>query len=126
MKKNNLLIAIFTVLLMLTSCSDSNDTPQNELPIGRGTQLTLPADDAIWTYYSLEEGRKIGTSAFGNNDEDNQWKQRTDWDIAVCGDLLKTNGGTSGSGNGALQIVSGDYSTLTEAPKEGYIPDDFQ
>ena len=54
----------------------------------------------------------MGTSAFGDSSADSEWRQRTDWDIAVCGDLIRTNSGMSGTGNGGIQVVPDDYNQL--------------
>ena len=37
---------------------------------------------------------------------DAAWAHRDDWDIAVCDSLIRTNGGTSGMGQGALSSES--------------------
>ena len=52
-----------------------------------------------------------------NKEQDAQWASRKDWDIAICGDYIKTNGGTSGNGFAGAQInTTSTYDALTEAP----------
>lgn len=77
-----------------------------------------------WTYFRFETGEVVGQSTFGSSAEDSLWASRSDWDFAIAGDYLKTNGGTSGNGLGAVQrITTGDYSSLTQAPASGYTVD---
>ena len=87
---------------------------------------TVTSDNGHWTYYSIEEGKTVGTSVFGDSIADREWAARKDWDIAISGDLLRTNGGASGSGEGAIQMVSGDYDALNDAPKAGYVKDVYE
>ena len=80
--------------------------------------------DDQWVYISLETGRKIGTSPLGDAAQDATWKARTDWDIALCGELIRTNGGTSGDGQGAVQRVQNkSFNALDEAPADSYTTD---
>lgn len=59
-----------------------------------------------WTYISLESGEVVGTSSLGDEGADAVWAHRDDWDIAVCDSLVRTNGGASGMGQGALSSES--------------------
>ncbi len=82
-------------------------------------------EDGKWTYFSVESGEVVGTSAFLAEEEDALWAKRSDWDFAICGDYLKTNGGTSGEGAGAIQRDAiHNFMTLKEAPDEGYLTDE--
>ena len=97
---------------------------------GEGTpnlrgELTLSGlDGEHWTYFSFESGETVGQSDFGDKEQDAAWAGRTDWDLAVCGEYLKTNSGASGSGRGgALRERRQRFESLTEAPSEGYLTD---
>lgn len=80
--------------------------------------------DNRWTYFSFRDGKVVGQSTFGSDSEDRDWAGRTDWDIAICGEFLRTNSGTSGEGNGGIQKNAiTDFNGLTEAPSEGYVID---
>ena len=73
---------------------------------------------------SLETGSKVGESPLGDAAQDAAWKARTDWDIALCGELIRTNGGTSGNGQGAVQRVQNkSFNALDQAPADGYTTD---
>ena len=91
-------------------------------------EVSFALSETEWTYFSFETGGVVGTSVFGNLDQDAAWAERTDWDIAFCGDYIRTNSGASGAGLGGIQRNTTDnFFSLTEAPEEGYIidTDDF-
>ena len=117
---------LLVATLLPASCDENHDVSPADSPVGKQGELALPVDDAHWTYYSLEQGKIVGTSLFGDGNEDARWKQRTDWDIAVCGDLLRTNSGSSGMGEGGLQVLDRAFPSVEEAPRSGYTVDDFQ
>lgn len=97
--------------LTLVSCSSDEDT----LEVGQDSYLDLSGvDDQTWTYFSLSNGTVVGTSAFGSANGDEEWKKRTDWDMAICGKYVRTNSGTSGNGQGGLMKVEGvSYEAIT-------------
>ncbi len=81
-------------------------------------------EEGRWVYFSVRDGSTVGSSTFLSESEDAEWAERRDWDFAICGDLLKTNGGTSGKGAGGILRDSGhNFQTLTEAPADGYLTD---
>ena len=87
-------------------------------------EVTFAISDTEWTYFCFETGAVVGTSEFGDKDQDAEWAVRTDWDIAFCGDYIRTNSGDSGAGKGGIQRNTTDnFYSLTEAPAEGYITD---
>ncbi len=94
-----------------------------ELPPISG-EVTFELSDTLWTYFSFESGAVVGTSRFGDEAQDEAWRVRLDWDIAFCGDLVRTNSGTSGIGQGGiLRERTSNFYNLTEAPAEGYETD---
>lgn len=122
----HIIFSLLTVLALLASCSDGADNSASGQAVGKSGEMNVTANDAVWTYYSIEQNKVMGTSVFGDSTADSQWKQRTDWDIAICGDLIRTNSGTSGTGNGGLQVVPQAYNELKNAPQSGYITDHFE
>lgn len=110
-----------TLLLLLVACNNGADVKQPSQVIE--TTISGLSEDK-WTYFSFEKGEAIGQSDFLDDDADAAWALRTDWDFAICGDYLKTNGGTSGSGQGGIfKDESNNFYNITEAPTEGYILD---
>ena len=91
-------------------------------------ELTLQGlSDEMWTYFSFERGEVVGQSRFADEDEDAAWAARDDWDLALCGEYLKTNGGTSGEGAGGIRRDrEHTFLSLEEAPAEGYVLDEYQ
>lgn len=128
MRKASILLSIISLAALASACS--GDSPGGDPDrIGKGKETVaapLQNSDGTWTYYSLEQNRQVGTSAFGDSIADGQWAARTDWDIAVCGDLLRTNGGASGSGQGGIIESDDDYSAITSAPASGYAEDVYE
>ncbi len=127
MKANNIfLFAILSLMLLVSACS--SDSPESGgVKKGKENVATpIANDNSKWTYYSLENNKLVGTSNFSDSIADKQWAARDDWDIAVCGDLIRTNGGDSGAGQGGIQEASEDYSTLKKAPESGYATDAYE
>ena len=87
-----------------------SQTPQGDVPQIEGE---TPA-----------ESDASGETPNGDAAQDAAWKARTDWDIALCGELIRTNGGTSGNGQGAVQRVQNkSFNALDQAPADGYTTD---
>ena len=122
----HIIFSLLAALVLLASCSDGADNSASGQAVGKSGEMNVTANDGVWTYYSIEQNKVMGTSFFGDSTADSQWKQRTDWDIAICGDLIRTNSGTSGTGNGGLQVVPQGYNELENAPQSGYITDHFE
>lgn len=85
--------------------------------------VTYTVSDTCWTYLSLEAGRVVGTALLGDEQAEAEWRQRTDWDIALCGDLLRTNSGTSGNGEGGCLVLDEAFENVLTAPEDGYLLD---
>lgn len=112
--------------LWLGACSqDNSNTPGTPAEPARVESLTIEGlNDQTWVYVSLEQGKVVGSSPLGDEEQDAAWKARTDWDFALCGELIRTNGGTSGTGNGGIQSVTNkSFNALDEAPTDGYTVD---
>ncbi len=99
--------------VMSVSCSESDDNDDAQPAVD--TELTVSGISATkWTYISLENNAVVGTSDKDDADSDARWAKRVDWDIAICGDLLRSNSGTSGCGSGGLRRIDGkDYSGVS-------------
>ncbi len=112
--------------LWLGACSqDNSNTPDTPAEPARVENLTIEGlNDQTWVYVSLEQGKVVGSSPLGDEEQDAAWKARTDWDFALCGELIRTNSGTSGTGNGGIQSVTNkSFNALDEAPTDGYTVD---
>lgn len=108
-------------MILLLSC-DSRSEASSVIVVDDAVIEGL--SDSLWTYFSFSKGMVVGQSRFGSTEDDAAWFSRTDWDFAVCGDKLRTNGGESGKGFGGVQIDSTtNYLLLDIAPEDGYIID---
>lgn len=80
----------------------------------------------LWHFFSFDEGKVLGTCDARDSVEYDNWRKRTDWDLAFHRQNIKVNGGISGSGKGGImeypQTVF-DFDAVTEAPEEGYKTD---
>ena len=105
--------------MFFTSCSSDSDSGQIETH----EEKIISVETMRWTYYSLETGSVVGQSDFGDEEADEQWRVRKDWDIALCGELIRTNSGTSGVGEGGIIAIDEDYESVAIAPDTLYAID---
>ena len=124
MRKNLLYPLIFLMIgLSVGSCTDDSKG-KKEIPAEVNTLTIENVSDDHWLYFSFESGQVIGSSKLLDEAEDAAWAKRTDWDIAICGDLIRTNSGTSGNGEGGIQNISNrSFNAIEEAPVSGYQED---
>ena len=55
-----------------------------------------------WIYYNLRTGEIFNAYQVNSDIREEEQKTRTDWDLALCGNKLRTNSGTSGNGRGGV------------------------
>ena len=111
----------------LVKCAETACREMTGMKKGKENQAApISNSNEKWVYYSLEENKQVGVSNFGDSISDKKWSERTDWDIAICGDLIRTNSGASGIGQGGIQESAEDYSTLKQAPETGYSTDVYE
>lgn len=109
-KTDNLLFAALVAMSIgLTACSSNNggDSPSSNERVMR---VQLHPD--TWTYISLGNGTTVGTSNLGDTEADKSWHDRTDWDVALCNGAIRTNGGTSGKGQGAIMSTPQSFDNV--------------
>ena len=120
------IITIISAAILLAGCTEGTGGYTGTPPVSGEITVSGLSDDK-WTYFSFEKGETVGTSTFASDEEDAQWAERTDWDFAICGDYLKTNGGASGKGlGGLLRDTEHKFATLETAPESGYEEDIIQ
>lgn len=117
--------ALLVVVLSTSSCSDSND-PTPELIVstnfsnldadagtGRGSMGEVLGATGKFTFFSFKTGAIV----------DHADSASTKWDIAFRGTVIIVNSATSGPGTAQIQVMSGLYNDLLEAPVDGYKSD---
>ena len=118
--KRTIISLLAAATLILVSCTE------NHVPNVQAEFTINGLSEDHWTYFSFEKGSTVGSSSFMDKEEDAQWSKRTDWDIAICGDYLKTNSGTSAIGSGGiLKDETSNFMLLEEAPESGYLEDEI-
>ncbi|WP_221390384.1 HmuY family protein [Dyadobacter sp. NIV53] len=70
----------------------------------------LNANTKPYAYFSLETGKDVTA------DE----AKTTKWDLAFSKTTIAVNGGTSGPGQGAAQVLEQPFEMIKNAPKDGY------
>ncbi len=98
------------LMLLLAGCA-------TEDAVGRGVQdVSLTVDDVPnrWTYVSLSAH------------EDALWMMRTDWDVAFCNGMIRTNSGSSGKGKGGITWTPVDYDDIENLRAPSYQTDTRQ
>lgn len=117
MKK--LIYIAMAAMLLLTACNKDNDA--NGI-VSEGL-LTVPNVPGQWTYISLTEGRVVGSCALTDSAAQHQWARRSDWDLAICDGMIRTNGGDSGAGKGAAAVSPQSYEATDAAQPAAYATD---
>ena len=84
------------------------------------------SDYTQWHFFSFAEGGIIGSCDAMDSTANEDWRQRTDWDLAFHRQNIKSNGGISGVGQGGIMEYAQaefNFDAVLEAPEEGYITD---
>lgn len=125
MTRTFLLSTSLFLVLFLTACDDNPTSPDGGDAIVAERVTDLPADPFVGfvngrpvgtnlhTFYSLRENRIVERADSAT----------TEWDVAFRGSTILVNGGTSGPGQGAAQILETTFAEVTLAPETGYATD---
>ncbi len=113
---------LFATTLLGTSCE--KDEPKKKRP--EIFQHNIK-DHSKWYYYSFKTKQFVGT---GDTDpakgDDAKWAERTDWDIAFHRYDVRTNGGTSGKGQGGiLELKTTKYFSVKEVGNQPFTKDEI-
>lgn len=105
-------VLALSLALVFSSCDEDDSTPIIQLEATTVADLNS-VSTKNYTLFSFEENAIVA-----NTDS-----VSTKWDIGFRGTTIILNGGTSGPGNAAGQVVSGIFDELTTAPADGYAID---
>lgn len=121
MKKKNrvkyLLLCLFTTAIAACSGEHLSKTSLSE------GVMAIPHVRDQWTYFSLVRGAVMGQCGIRDTAAQRQWKQRTDWDIAICNGMLRTNSGASGIGQGGIHRTNAAYDAINDIVAPQYVID---
>lgn len=125
MRKKSILLHVIGVLLSFTffSCVKYEATSFDGkiLPRKSGYSTGVTND---WIYFNLRTGEMFNAEKVNQDIKEGEQKERTDWDIAFCGFVLRTNSGTSGIGKGgAIDLGYGGYENWTTVSQLPENPD---
>ncbi|WKN30255.1 HmuY family protein [Porifericola rhodea] len=105
---------LLSLLLAASACEEEDNDSNEPLTIETATDINGdPERSGNFTFYDLESGQ-ILTQADSNS---------TEWDLGFSTTTIITNGGSSGPGQGAAQIVNGLFDEVESAPASGYSTD---
>lgn len=126
MKSRITSLSMILVLALIVTACDSNSANDDTQDVVAARASDIPSDPIIglgpdgrpvganaYTFFSLRTGQ-IVTSADSAS---------TGWDLGFKGSTIIVNGGVSGPGNGAAQIVEGVFAEVMEAPENGWVQD---
>ena len=110
--------------LLMCACVDYDDIqPFNgkTLPRKSGYSTGVTND---WIYFNLRTGEMFNAYGVNRDIKEGEQINRTDWDLAFCGYVMRTNSGTSGIGQGgAADLGYGGYDNWTS---KSQLPDDLE
>lgn len=89
-----------------------NDLPADPIT-GFDPDTGQPIGADVFTFFSLRTGAIVPNADSAS----------TAWDLGFKGTTIVVNGGSSGPGEGAAQVVTGSFEEVVEAPAEGYATD---
>ncbi len=92
-------------------CRTRSDVPSDPI-IGIGSD-GRPVGANAFSFFSLRTGQIVASTDSAS----------TGWDLGFKGSTIIVNGGTSGPGNGAAQIVDDIFGDVMNAPENGWIQD---
>lgn len=117
MYKKIIVLLSFTVILFAGCSSDDASRSASD---AQNRTINLQTKQDQWTYISMSSGKVVGTCALGDSVAEKSWKNRTDWDIAVCNGIIRTNSGTSGIGKGGIVNSNLPYDETVNVPDAQY------
>ena len=114
----NILLALLLTSLAVVSCRDKDEKERDKITVK--SEITITLDPGKWVYYRMKDSTIVGKSDIGDALQDEEWRGRMDWDIALSESSIRSNSGASGKGKGgiatltdSLYDVSDEYSLMS-------------
>ncbi len=129
-------IAVLALGVAAAAC-DSMDATPDPVPLevqlaenveadpvlGRDPVTGAPSSFNRNSLYELEDGAVVVSSSEGDAATRRRDSSATVWDIGFKGTTIIFNGGSSGPGTAAAQIMTEAFASVLEAPEGGYMAD---
>lgn len=131
--RSTLSVLLTAIAALLMGCDPSGNG--SDAPLEVKTAVNIPADPTVFspdapptstgrfTLYSLREDSIILSSSESDPDVRVRDSASTKWDIGFRGTTIILNGGSSGPGVGAAQVLTAAFQTVSSAPETGYMQD---
>ncbi len=116
--KYALALTAMSLALGFSSCSDDKDEVDPAPVPEKVKTIQFEAQSYTeWTYFSFEKGELIKV-------DQEKYKEDANWDLGFLRFNIRTNGGLSGNGKGAVVATSAKaFDAVTSIPKDGFILD---
>ena len=125
------------VLGVVAAACDSMDATPDPVPLevqlasnveadpvlGRDPVTGAPSSFNRYSLYDLEGGAVVVSSSEGDAATRLRDSSATVWDVGFKGTTIIFNGGESGPGGAAAQIMTETFASVLEAPEGGYMAD---
>ncbi len=129
--------SLFTGFVLLFAGCDSADPEPEPVLLNVKMAENIPADPVsgrdpdtgasisnnLFTLYDLEAGSILIPSSQTDAATRQRDSASTAWDIGFRGTTIIFNGGTSGPGEAAAQLLAQPFAEVAEAPEGGYVAD---
>ncbi|WP_439555077.1 HmuY family protein [Dyadobacter sp.] len=106
-----------SIYILISALHMQEQKPTNSIVAGNAAEVVvvkdLDANTKPYIYFSFATGNEVPASE----------AKTKNWDIAFSKTTIAVNGGTSGPGEGGAVVLEKPFTSVTEAPKEGYKSD---
>ncbi len=117
------IILIASAALMAASCDGGGNRGSREQVVSG--ELSVPDITDEWSYVSIEKGEVIGSCSLADTIAQQEWAKRTDWDIAICNGMIRTNSGASGIGSGGIISSETPFEEISSLRASTYFTDSY-
>ena len=135
--KRSLFFSILLGFVFLIAACDGTDSDPDPIALDVQTATNVEADPAagrdpttgapisnnLYTFFDLDAGVVVLSSSETDAAKRQQDSTSTVWDVGLKGTTIIFNGGTSGPGAGAAQVLTEAFAGVLEAPASGYVAD---
>lgn len=100
-----IIVILLFVMSAFFACKKEKD---EKIPVQTTNEMELTLEPGKWVYYRFSDRTVVGKSIIGNSNDDKEWYDRMDWDIALSENGIRTNSGESGRGYGGICYIDNE------------------